>query len=88
MSRTKPKEELYDLDKDPHETHNLAGAESGEIQKVRKEMAAALDKWIIDTRDLGEVPERELIQRGIVRDVLSSEYEARVKLHPKGPPVP
>lgn len=88
MSRTKPKEELYDLENDPFEINNLASAESAEIQTIRKEMAAALDRWIIDTKDLGEVPERELIKRGLVRDVLSSEYEARVKLHPKGPPVP
>lgn len=87
-SRTKPKEELYDLDKDPHEINNLAGAESAELQKVRKEMSAALDKWIVDTKDLGEVPEKELITRGIVKDVLSTEYDARVKLHPKTPPVP
>jgi hypothetical protein len=51
-------------------------------------MRAALDKWIVDTKDLGEVPEKELIRRGIVRDVLASEYEARIKLHPKTPPVP
>ena len=37
---------------------------------------------------LGEVPEKELIKRGLVRDVLSTEYDARVKLHPKTPPVP
>jgi N-sulfoglucosamine sulfohydrolase len=88
MSRTKPKEELYDLEKDPFEINNLATAESVEIQRVRKEMSAALDKWIADTKDLGEVPEKELIKRGIVRDVLSTEYDARVKLHPKTPPVP
>lgn len=87
-SRTKPKEELYDLDTDPHEVNNLAGAESALLQKVRKEMSAALDKWVIDTKDLGEVPEKELIKRGIVKDVLSTEYDARVKLHPKGAPVP
>jgi arylsulfatase A-like enzyme len=88
MSRTKPKEELYDLEKDPYEINNLADAESVEIQNVKKEMSAALDKWIIDTKDLGEVPEKELIKRGLVRDVLSTEYDARVKLHPKTPPVP
>ena len=88
MSRTKPKEELYDLDSDPHEINNLANAESVEIQGVRKEMSDALDKWIVDTKDLGEVPEKELIKRGLVRDVLSTEYDARVKLHPKAPPVP
>ena len=51
-------------------------------------MRGALDKWIADTKDLGAIPERELIAKGLVRDVLSTEYEARVKLHPKGPPVP
>jgi uncharacterized sulfatase len=86
MSRTKPKEELYDLDKDPHEINNLAGLP--EFEKVRKEMADALDKWIVETKDLGDVPEKELIKRGIVKDVLASEYEARLKLHPKTPPVP
>lgn len=87
-SRTKPKEELYDLETDPYEVNNLATAESALLQKVRKEMSAALDKWVIDTNDLGEVPEKDLIKRGIVKDVLSTEYDARVKLHPKTPPVP
>jgi uncharacterized sulfatase len=88
MSRTKPKEELYDLEKDPYEINNIAEAESVEIQRVRKEMSVALDKWIVDTKDLGEVPEKELIKRGLVRDLLTAEYDARVKLHPKTPPVP
>jgi len=88
MSRTKPKEELYDLDSDPYEINNIATAESALIQKTRQELSAALDKWIVDTKDLGEVPERDLIKRGLVKDVLTSEYEARLKLHPKTPPVP
>lgn len=87
-TRAKPKEELYDLEKDPYEINNLASAESVELQKVRKDMSDALDKWIKDTNDLGEVPEKELIKRGIVKDVLSTEYDARVKLHPTTPPVP
>jgi N-sulfoglucosamine sulfohydrolase len=87
-TRTKPKEELYDLERDPYEINNLANAESAEIQKVRKEMSDALDKWIKDTKDLGEVPEKELIKRGLVKDVLTTEYDARVKLHPTTPPVP
>ena len=86
MSRTKPKEELYDLTADPHEIKNLA--ESPAHQDVLKEHRAALDKWVLDTKDLGEVPEKELIQRGVVRDVLSTEYDARVKLHPKSSPIP
>ena len=66
----------------------IADAASAEIQRVRKEMSDALDKWIVDTKDLGEIPEKELIKRGLVRDVLSTEYDARIKLHPKTPPVP
>lgn len=85
-SRTKPKEELYDLEKDPFEVNNLA--DSPRHEETLKEMRAALDKWIADTKDLGGVPERELIKRGLVRDVLRTEYEARLKLHPKSSPVP
>jgi N-sulfoglucosamine sulfohydrolase len=85
-SRTKPEEELYDLEADPYEVKNLAGSQ--EHAAVLKEMRAALDKWMADTKDLGEVPERELIQRGLVRDLLSTEYVERIKLHPKTPPVP
>jgi len=44
--------------------------------------------WIVDTKGLGAMPEKQLIPRGVVRDVLARDYEARVKLHPKTPPVP
>ncbi len=88
MTRTKPREELYDLVNDPYEINNLAAAESAEVQQVLKEMSAALDKWVVETKDLGEVPEKELIKQGLVKDVLSTEYDARVKLHPRSSPVP
>lgn len=86
FARTKPEEELYDTQADPHETKNLAA--SPEHQVMLKEMREALAKWIVDTKDLGEVPEKQLIAKGIVRNVLESEYEARIKLHPETPPVP
>jgi hypothetical protein len=35
-----------------------------------------MDAWIRDTKDMGEIPEEELIKRGIVRDVLQ-EYANR-----------
>lgn len=80
MAPTKPKEELYDTETDPHEVKNLA--DSPAHQEKLKELRAALDKWIVDTKDLGEVPETELIKRGLVADRLSKEYSARLKEHP------
>jgi arylsulfatase A-like enzyme len=76
FAATKPKEELYDCDADPHEIHNLA--DSPKHQAVLKEMRVALDKWMEETHDLGSVPEPELVKRGLVRDV-SDQYEARKK---------
>ncbi|MFM1770152.1 MAG: Choline-sulfatase [Verrucomicrobiota bacterium] len=77
----KPAEELYDVETDPHEVRNLAGdpAQAGRLQAMR----AALDDWIRRTGDLGAVPERELVERGMVADKLT-EYERRVKPLPPG----
>jgi uncharacterized sulfatase len=86
FARTKPREELFDPETDPYEVKNLA--DSPGHQHVLKAMRAALDSWIVDTKDLGGVPEKELIRRGLVRDMLATEYEARVKVHPTTPPVP
>jgi uncharacterized sulfatase len=86
MAPRKPVEELYDLETDPFEIKNLAGV--AEHEGRLKAMRAAVEKWMVETKDLGATPEKELIQKGLVRDVLTSEYDARVKLHPKTPPVP
>ena len=80
FAKTKPKEELYDLEKDPYEIHNLAG--SPDHQDKLKELRAALDKWLVETKDLGEFPETELIKKGLVENVLP-KYEERLKKHPK-----
>jgi uncharacterized sulfatase len=79
---TKPEEELYDCDADPHEIDNLA--DGGKHLGKLKELRAALDKWVKDTNDLGEVPETELIKRGLVADRISTEYAERIKMHPPG----
>jgi arylsulfatase A-like enzyme len=53
----KPSEELYDLQSDPDEIKNLAADPShGE---TRQKLAKALNQWLIETRDLGVVPEAE-----------------------------
>lgn len=58
MQPTKPVEELYDLDNDPHELNNLA--EAPEHAETRARMRAALADWMRDTRDLGLLPESEM----------------------------
>lgn len=86
MSRTKAAEELYDTAADPHEVRNLAADPAH--RATLEAMRATLDQWIAKTGDLGAVPERELIRRGVVKDVLTGEYAERAKQHPKTPPVP
>lgn len=86
FARTKPDEELYDTQSDPHETINLA--KNAAYLADLKDMRAALENWIVETKDLGTVPEKELIAKEVVRDLLATEYEARLKLHPKTQPVP
>jgi uncharacterized sulfatase len=55
---TKPVEELYDTQADPHEVHNLVGDQqySAELKRLR----AAHEKWREETGDLGLIPEAEL----------------------------
>ncbi|MBN1359894.1 MAG: sulfatase [Sedimentisphaerales bacterium] len=55
MSPTRPREELYDLQRDPFELHNLADSE--DHRKVLREHSAKLDEWIEATHDQGETPE-------------------------------
>ena len=55
---TRPTEELYDLQNDPHEIRNLA--DSSEHQYVLGRLRSSLVKWMHDAKDLGLVPEPEL----------------------------
>jgi hypothetical protein len=57
---TKPAEELYDTDTDPHEVHDLAGdpAYRPHLERLR----AALDAWLLEIGDRPGRPETELIE--------------------------
>ncbi|TWT81311.1 Arylsulfatase [Planctomycetes bacterium CA13] len=51
LAETKPEEELYDVQDDPHELSNLA--QSPKHQKTLAELRVRLDEWIADTKDKG-----------------------------------
>ncbi|MCA9170305.1 MAG: sulfatase-like hydrolase/transferase [Planctomycetales bacterium] len=65
LAKTKPYEELYDLQEDPHEIHNLidVAADDRELSLVLGELRAAHENWALETRDTGLIPEAELQQR-------------------------
>jgi arylsulfatase A-like enzyme len=50
---TMPEEELYDIQTDPYEIHNLA--KSPEHQAKLKELRGVVDQWIEDSNDQGRV---------------------------------
>ncbi len=53
----KPREELYDLQNDPHELHNLAN--SSEVAETKQALRQELVRWILEHRDSGFLPEAE-----------------------------
>jgi uncharacterized sulfatase len=53
----KPPEELYDLQADPYEINNLASSKAHE--PIRKALKKALDQHLVESRDLGFLPEGE-----------------------------
>jgi len=91
MAPTRPAEELYDLQNDPHEVYNIA--DDTAHQGILKELRAKLDAWIVETGDKGEIPEDEELtlnydrtaktnfaknmrNRGIEPDIPPEEYLA------------
>ncbi len=68
--------ELYDVQKDPHGTVNLA--DQAEFAGKLKELSSALTDWQIEQRDAGLIPEpmlTELDREGLIRDyVVSANY--------------
>lgn len=55
MASTRPREEFYDLQQDPHELNNLA--DDPKHAKIVQEYSRKLDEWIKATGDQGETPE-------------------------------
>jgi N-sulfoglucosamine sulfohydrolase len=57
--KTKPVEELYDMDNDPNELHNLANDLAYKNKLI--ELRTAFNKWTKKVGDMGAIPEKEMI---------------------------
>ena len=55
---TRPPEELYDTDNDPHNVHNLA--DDPQYRDVLVKMRNVLDEWRIESRDMGDISEYQM----------------------------
>ena len=60
MADSKPVEELYDLQVDPHELHNLAGDPA--YREVLARLRGELVDWMKRTHDYGLTPEPEILR--------------------------
>lgn len=67
--KTKPYEELYDLEEDPDEVNNLAS--SPKHRNVLDELRKAHEDWVFRVRDVGFLPEGEIHRRA----KMSTPYE-------------
>ena len=59
--KTKPAEELYDLQSDPAQINNLAGM--SELRAVQDRLSQRLHAWMLNSNDLGLLPEGEMWSR-------------------------
>ena len=59
--KTKPVEELYDVENDPYELHNLANDPAYKAKLT--ELKTAFQAWTKETGDMGSIPEMEMITK-------------------------
>ena len=76
MASTRPPEELYDLQEDPHELNNLAG--DPDYKKILKEHRSKLEEWIEATGDQGRIAEDPAIPRSY-EEKMKGIYDERIR---------
>jgi len=60
---TMPEDELYDLQTDPFEVHNLAKSNTPEHRAALERLSGVLLAWIEQTNDQGRIPEPEDVSK-------------------------
>jgi arylsulfatase A-like enzyme len=73
---SKPSEELYDLENDPHEINNLS--ENPDFAEIKMRLSKELDSWIKETEDPLTLPETELVKRLWPPDGIQPQTQAPV----------
>lgn len=69
MQTLLPKEQLFDTQADPHEIHNLAESDNPEHKAALLRLRTALDVWIVETGDRGQVLEPETVVAPFVKEM-------------------
>ena len=77
FSESKHREELYDLENDPHELNNLA--QNSKFNNVMHEMRNVLNDWIKKTGDNPNDPGNEEILKRLRKDKRENYYNATMK---------
>jgi len=67
----KPLEELYDIESDPEEIHNLA--DDPAFSDIKEELRRKLFGWMIETADLGLLDETEIVVRAAAYNGVSHQ---------------
>lgn len=77
---TKPVEEVYEVEADPHELHNLADVPemADTVQRLREVHL----RWMDEIHDLGLIPEPELARLADAHGARYSIYETMTASHP------
>lgn len=73
----RPIEELYDLENDPYELHNLA--DDAKYKKDLLRLRNVLAEWMSETDDMSIIPEETM-----VNDFENEQHEAKTTLDPMG----
>jgi len=77
---TKPHEELYDLDNDPDEVHNLADDPTQALQVIRARFRRAQRTLALRIRDVGFLPEAEMHRRAAGRTPYAMGHDPSYQL--------
>ncbi len=76
----KPVEELYDAARDPYSVDNLA--ESADHQEILQRMRDQLRNWQLQVRDVGLLPEAEMVRRAEAHGMTIYDMVRDVEVYP------